>query len=95
MAKEIRNLTLASIHNEPYAACDICRRGHPTHECQATMEEVNVVGNYNFNAMGLKHPSFHGVHLGLQQMHGNKITPDFSRGHSFSLNSQFRLGYKI
>jgi len=58
MAKEIRNLTLTSIHNEPHAACDICRRGHPTHECQATMEEVNVVGNYNFNAMGQKHPDF-------------------------------------
>ncbi|XP_070036797.1 uncharacterized protein [Nicotiana tomentosiformis] len=42
MAKEIRKLTLASIHNEPHAACDICGRGHPTHECQASMEEVNV-----------------------------------------------------
>ncbi|XP_019242062.1 PREDICTED: uncharacterized protein LOC109222114 [Nicotiana attenuata] len=58
MAKEIRKLTLASIHNEPHAACDICGRRHPTHECQASMEEVNAVGNYNFNAMGQKHPSF-------------------------------------
>ncbi|XP_019265539.1 PREDICTED: uncharacterized protein LOC109243102 [Nicotiana attenuata] len=45
MAKEIRMLTLASIHNEPHAACDICGRGHPTHECQATIEEVNHVAN--------------------------------------------------
>jgi len=52
MAKEKRNLTLVSIHNEPHAACDICRRGHPTHEYQATIEEVNVMVNYNFNAMG-------------------------------------------
>ncbi|XP_070004686.1 uncharacterized protein [Nicotiana sylvestris] len=40
MAKEIRKLTFASIHNELHAACDICGRGHPTHECQATMEET-------------------------------------------------------
>ncbi|XP_070031831.1 uncharacterized protein [Nicotiana tomentosiformis] len=57
MAKEIRKLTLASIHSEPTAACDICGRGHPTHECQASIEEVNAVGNYNFNAMGQKHPN--------------------------------------
>ncbi|XP_070017660.1 uncharacterized protein [Nicotiana sylvestris] len=49
MTKEIRKLTLASIHNEPHAACNICGRGHPTNECHATIEEVNVVGNYNFN----------------------------------------------
>ncbi|XP_070051956.1 uncharacterized protein [Nicotiana tomentosiformis] len=64
MAKEIRKLTLASIHNEPHAACDLCGRGHPTHECQATMEEVNVMGNYNFNAMGQKHPGFSWSSLG-------------------------------
>ncbi|XP_019234398.1 PREDICTED: uncharacterized protein LOC109214889 [Nicotiana attenuata] len=58
MAKEIRKLILASIHNESPAACDICGRGHLTHECQASMEEVNDVGNYNFNAMGQKHPNF-------------------------------------
>ncbi|XP_070042650.1 uncharacterized protein [Nicotiana tomentosiformis] len=58
IAKEIRKLTLASIHSEPHAACDIWGRGHPTHECQASIEEVNVVGNYNFNAMGQKHPGF-------------------------------------
>ncbi|XP_070057750.1 uncharacterized protein [Nicotiana tomentosiformis] len=58
MAKEIRKLTLASIHSEPQAACDICERGHPTHECKASMEEVNVIGNYNFNSMGQKHPGF-------------------------------------
>ncbi|XP_070056665.1 uncharacterized protein [Nicotiana tomentosiformis] len=58
MAKEIRKLTLASIHNKPHAACDICGRGHPTHKCQATMEEVNVVGNYNFNTMGQKQIGF-------------------------------------
>ncbi|XP_070032450.1 uncharacterized protein [Nicotiana tomentosiformis] len=56
MAKEIRKLTLASIHSEPPTTCDICGRGHPTHECQASIEEVNAVGNYNFNAMGQKHP---------------------------------------
>ncbi|XP_070049567.1 uncharacterized protein [Nicotiana tomentosiformis] len=56
IAKEIRKLTLASIHNKPHASCDICGRGHLTHECQASMEEVNAVGNYNFNAMGQKHP---------------------------------------
>ncbi|XP_070046071.1 uncharacterized protein [Nicotiana tomentosiformis] len=56
MAKEIRKLTLATIQCEPHAACDIYGRGHPTHECQASTEEVNVVGNYNFNAMGQKHP---------------------------------------
>ncbi|XP_070029201.1 uncharacterized protein [Nicotiana sylvestris] len=58
MAKEIRNLTLASIHNEPHAACDICGRGYPTYECQASMEEVNAKGNYNFNSMGQKYPDF-------------------------------------
>ncbi|XP_070004639.1 uncharacterized protein [Nicotiana sylvestris] len=58
MAKEIKKLTLASIHNEPHTTCNICGRGHPTHGCQATMEEVNVVGNYNFNTMGQKHPRF-------------------------------------
>ncbi|XP_070040769.1 uncharacterized protein [Nicotiana tomentosiformis] len=58
MAKEIRKLTLSSTHSEPLATCDICGRGHPTHECQVSIEEVNVVGNYNFNAMGQKHPDF-------------------------------------
>ncbi|XP_070049011.1 uncharacterized protein [Nicotiana tomentosiformis] len=58
MAKEIRRLTLASIQSEPHVACDNCGRGHPTHECQASTEEVNVVGNYNFNAMGQKYPGF-------------------------------------
>ncbi|XP_070032244.1 uncharacterized protein [Nicotiana tomentosiformis] len=76
MAKAIRKLTLASIQNETHAACDIFGRGHPTHECQASTEEVNVAGNYNFNAKGQRHPGFHGAHLGIQQMHGNKITPD-------------------
>ncbi|XP_070055661.1 uncharacterized protein [Nicotiana tomentosiformis] len=47
MAKDTRKLTLASIQSEPHAACDIYGRGHPTHECQASTEEVNVVGNYN------------------------------------------------
>ncbi|XP_070036598.1 uncharacterized protein [Nicotiana tomentosiformis] len=56
MDKEIRKMTLASIHSEPHVACDICERRHPTHECQASIEEVNVVRNYNFNAMGQKHP---------------------------------------
>ncbi|XP_019244308.1 PREDICTED: uncharacterized protein LOC109224178 [Nicotiana attenuata] len=77
VAKEIRKLTLDSIHNEPHAACDICGRGHPTHECQASTEEVNTVGNYNFIAIGQKHHSFSWSSLGVQQMHGNKITPDF------------------
>ncbi|XP_070057109.1 uncharacterized protein [Nicotiana tomentosiformis] len=58
MAKEIRKLTLASIHSEPHAACDICGREHPTHESQASIEEVNVFGNYNFNTMGQRHPGF-------------------------------------
>ncbi|XP_070040750.1 uncharacterized protein [Nicotiana tomentosiformis] len=56
MAKEIRKLIVASIKNVHYATCDICERGHPTHECQASTEEVNVVGNYN--AMGQRHPGF-------------------------------------
>ncbi|XP_070003386.1 uncharacterized protein [Nicotiana sylvestris] len=42
--KEISKLALASKHNEPHTTHDICGRGHPTHECQASMEEVNVVG---------------------------------------------------
>ncbi|XP_070032204.1 uncharacterized protein [Nicotiana tomentosiformis] len=54
MAKEIKKLTLASIQSETHATCDICGRGHPTHECQALTEEVNAVGNYNFNAMELR-----------------------------------------
>ncbi|XP_070057040.1 uncharacterized protein [Nicotiana tomentosiformis] len=58
MSKEIRKPTLASIHSEPHAACDICGRGHPTHECKALIKEVNVVGNCNFNAIGQKHPGF-------------------------------------
>nr|XP_009607721.1 uncharacterized protein LOC104101888 [Nicotiana tomentosiformis] len=45
MAKEIRRLNLASIHSEPHAACDICGRRHSTHECQASIKEVNDVGN--------------------------------------------------
>ncbi|XP_070039352.1 uncharacterized protein [Nicotiana tomentosiformis] len=51
MAKEIRKLTLGWIQSERHTACDICGRGHPTHECQASTEELNAVGNYNFNAM--------------------------------------------
>ncbi|XP_019260092.1 PREDICTED: uncharacterized protein LOC109238117 [Nicotiana attenuata] len=58
MTKEIKKLTLASIHNEPHVACDICERGHLTHECQATTEEVDAVGSYNFNAMGKKQHVF-------------------------------------
>ncbi|XP_070034762.1 uncharacterized protein [Nicotiana tomentosiformis] len=58
MAKEIRKLTLASIQRKNNAACDICGKGHPTNECQASTEKVNDVGNYNFNAMGQKHPGF-------------------------------------
>ncbi|XP_070040916.1 uncharacterized protein [Nicotiana tomentosiformis] len=58
MDKEIRKLTLASIQSEPHTTCDISGRGHPTHECQASTEEVNAVGNYNFNAMGQRHPVF-------------------------------------
>ncbi|XP_019264298.1 PREDICTED: uncharacterized protein LOC109241924 [Nicotiana attenuata] len=58
MAEEIRKLTLASIKSEPHAAWDICGRGHPTHQGQDSTEEVNAVGNYNFNAMGQKHPGF-------------------------------------
>ncbi|XP_070043011.1 uncharacterized protein [Nicotiana tomentosiformis] len=52
IANKIRKPTLASIHSEPYATCDICGRGHPTPECQASIEEISAVGNYNFNAMG-------------------------------------------
>ncbi|XP_070046919.1 uncharacterized protein [Nicotiana tomentosiformis] len=58
MDKEIMKLTLASIHSEPHAAFDICGIGHPTHECQASIEEINTVENYNFNAMGQRHPDF-------------------------------------
>ncbi|XP_070044857.1 uncharacterized protein [Nicotiana tomentosiformis] len=77
MANAIRKLTLTSIQSENHAACDTCGKGHPTHECQALTEEVNVMRNYNFNAMGQEHPVFQGVHLGVQQMYGNKMTPDF------------------
>ncbi|XP_070057025.1 uncharacterized protein [Nicotiana tomentosiformis] len=58
MAKEIKKLTLALIQSENHAACNICGRGHPTPECQASTAEVNDVGNYNFNAIGQKHPDF-------------------------------------
>jgi len=58
MAKGIRKLTLASIQSEPHAVYDICGGGHPTHECQASAQGVNVVGNYNFNEMGQKQPVF-------------------------------------
>ncbi|XP_070039812.1 uncharacterized protein [Nicotiana tomentosiformis] len=56
MAKEIQKLTLATIQCKPHGACDICGIGHPTHECQASTEEVNAVGNYN--AMSQRHPGF-------------------------------------
>ncbi|XP_070049965.1 uncharacterized protein [Nicotiana tomentosiformis] len=58
MAKEIRKLTVASMQNVHHATCNICGRGHPTHEFQASTEKVNAVGNYTFNAMGQKHPGF-------------------------------------
>ncbi|XP_070050675.1 uncharacterized protein [Nicotiana tomentosiformis] len=64
MAKEIRKVTLVLIQSEPHATCDICGRGHPIHECQASIEEVNDVGNYNFNAMRKRHPSFSWSSLG-------------------------------
>ncbi|XP_016469320.1 uncharacterized protein LOC107791715 [Nicotiana tabacum] len=61
MAKDIKQLTIAQVQNQPQVGCDICGLGHPTHECQATVEEVNIVGNFkkcnyqrggNFNSMG-------------------------------------------
>ncbi|XP_070045959.1 uncharacterized protein [Nicotiana tomentosiformis] len=58
MAKKIWKLTLASVQSENHATCDIFGRGHPTHECHASTEEVNNMGNYNFNAIGQKHPDF-------------------------------------
>ncbi|XP_070056650.1 uncharacterized protein [Nicotiana tomentosiformis] len=57
MAKAMQKLTLATVQSEPHTVCDICGRGHPTHGCQALIEEVNAVENYNFNAMGQKHPA--------------------------------------
>ncbi|XP_033513094.1 uncharacterized protein [Nicotiana tomentosiformis] len=67
MAKNIKQLTLAQVQTQPQVGCDIHGMGHPTHECQVTAEEVNVVGNFNrgnyqcgnnFNAMGQRHPGF-------------------------------------
>ncbi|XP_019228350.1 PREDICTED: uncharacterized protein LOC109209520 [Nicotiana attenuata] len=58
MAKKIRKLTLTTIQSEPHATCDICGREHPTYECQASTEEVDAMGNYNFNVMAQKHPDF-------------------------------------
>ncbi|XP_070054494.1 uncharacterized protein [Nicotiana tomentosiformis] len=67
MAKDIKQLTLAQVQTQLHVGCDICGMGHPTHECQATAEEVNAVGNFNrgnyqggnnFNAMGQRHPGF-------------------------------------
>lgn len=60
----MRKLTLANIQSKPQATCDFCGMRHSTHECQASVEEVNVVGNYNignyqdgnnFNAIGQRH----------------------------------------
>ncbi|XP_070049295.1 uncharacterized protein [Nicotiana tomentosiformis] len=47
MAKDIKQLMLAQVQNQPQVGGDICRLGHPTYECQTTAEEVNVVGNFN------------------------------------------------
>ncbi|XP_018624301.1 uncharacterized protein [Nicotiana tomentosiformis] len=47
MAKEIKKLTLAKVQNESQTSCDFCGLGHPTHECQASAEEVNALGNFN------------------------------------------------
>ncbi|XP_070036947.1 uncharacterized protein [Nicotiana tomentosiformis] len=100
MAKEIRKLTLFSIQSENHATCDICGRGYPTHECQASTEEVNDVGNYNFNAMGQKHPdiswSSPGGTTNAWQQNNSRfqelLVLGISRGHSFNLNNQFSLG---
>ncbi|XP_019239696.1 PREDICTED: uncharacterized protein LOC109219679 [Nicotiana attenuata] len=40
MAKEIRKLTLASIHNEPHAACDICGGRHPTRSVKPQLRKL-------------------------------------------------------
>ncbi|XP_070031700.1 uncharacterized protein [Nicotiana tomentosiformis] len=65
MDKEIRKLILAKVQSEPQETSDFCGLGHPTHECQASAEEVNAVGNFNrgnyqgmnnYNAMGQRHP---------------------------------------
>ncbi|XP_075084948.1 uncharacterized protein LOC142168191 [Nicotiana tabacum] len=67
MAKNIKQLPLAQVQTQPQVGCDIYGMGHPSHECQATVEEVNAVGNFNrgnyqggnnFNAMGQKYPGF-------------------------------------
>uniref|UniRef100_A0A1U7WA07 Uncharacterized protein LOC104226516 n=1 Tax=Nicotiana sylvestris TaxID=4096 RepID=A0A1U7WA07_NICSY len=68
MAKEIRKLTLASIHHEPHAVCDICGKGHPTDECQASTEEVNAVSNYKFNAMGQRHSGLRSLERRVRQI---------------------------
>nr|XP_016515025.1 PREDICTED: uncharacterized protein LOC107831743 [Nicotiana tabacum] len=67
IAKDIKQLTMAQVQTQPQVGCDIYGMGHPTHEYQATAEEVNIVGNFNrgnyqggnnFNAMGQRHPGF-------------------------------------
>nr|XP_009603781.1 uncharacterized protein LOC104098686 [Nicotiana tomentosiformis] len=64
MAKDIKQLTIAQVQNQPQVGCNMYGLGHPTHECQATAEEVNAVwnfnrGNYqcgnNYNTMGQRH----------------------------------------
>nr|XP_033509337.1 uncharacterized protein LOC117274215 [Nicotiana tomentosiformis] len=67
MAKDIKQLTMDQVQTQPHVGCDIFGMRHPTHECQATVEEVNTVGNFNrgnyrggnnFNAIGERHPNF-------------------------------------
>ncbi|XP_009619753.1 uncharacterized protein [Nicotiana tomentosiformis] len=67
MDKDIKQMMLVQVKNQSHVGCDICGLRHPTHECQATPEEVNALGNVNrgnyqgggnFNSMGQRHPGF-------------------------------------
>ncbi|XP_070045222.1 uncharacterized protein [Nicotiana tomentosiformis] len=101
MAKDIRMLTLASIHSEPPAACDISGKGHPTHECQSLIEEVNVVGNYNLNAMGQKNLGFSwsspGGIANIWQQNNSRFqgAPGFVNQHRPQFQSQQPIQYGL
>ncbi|XP_019261583.1 PREDICTED: uncharacterized protein LOC109239469 [Nicotiana attenuata] len=69
IAQDIKKLTIAQVQNQPQLGCDICKIGHPTHECQTSSveEEVKALGNFNrgnyqggnnFNSMGHRHLVF-------------------------------------
>nr|XP_016507172.1 PREDICTED: uncharacterized protein LOC107824879 [Nicotiana tabacum] len=62
MAKDIKQLTVAQVQNQPQVGCEICRIGHPTHECQTftAEEEVKALGNFNKDISGVLRSSSNG-----------------------------------